>query len=51
MLGGMIEHFTLLWFFRGVEYDESVAVETLTRLWAQSIGLRVDASGNIAQPD
>lgn len=47
MLGGMIEHFTLLWFFHGVEYDENVAVDTLTRLWAQSLGLRLDASGQL----
>lgn len=47
MLGGMIEHFTLLWFFHNVEYDEAVAVETLTRLWAQSIGLRLDALGQL----
>lgn len=39
MLGGMIEHFTMLWFVHGVEYDEDIAVETLTRLWAQAIGL------------
>jgi AcrR family transcriptional regulator len=41
MLGGMIEHFTMLWFVHGVEYDEELAVETLTRLWAQAIGLSV----------
>jgi AcrR family transcriptional regulator len=39
MLGGMIEHFTMLWFVHGVEYDEDLAVETLTRLWARAIGL------------
>jgi AcrR family transcriptional regulator len=41
MLGGMIEHFTMLWFFHGVSYDEDLAVETLTRLWAQAIGLPI----------
>lgn len=41
LLGGMIEHFTMLWFVHGIEYDEDVAVETLSRLWAQAIGLRV----------
>jgi AcrR family transcriptional regulator len=40
MLGGMVEHFSLLWFVHGVEYDEDAAVETLTRLWAQAIGLK-----------
>ncbi len=48
MLGGMIEHFTLLWFFHGVPYDEELAVETLTRLWAQAIGMRLDESGRLA---
>jgi AcrR family transcriptional regulator len=41
MLGGMIEHFTTLWFVHGVEYDEELAVDTLTRLWAQAIGLSI----------
>jgi AcrR family transcriptional regulator len=40
ILEGMIEHFAMLWFVHGVEYDEDLAVETLTRLWAQAIGLR-----------
>ena len=42
MLGGMVEHFSLLWFVHGVEYDEDAAVETLTRLWARAIGLKAD---------
>ncbi len=41
MLGGMIEHFSILWFVHGAPYDEDVAVETLTRLWAGAIGLSV----------
>jgi AcrR family transcriptional regulator len=39
VLGGMIESFTLLWFVHGLEFDEDIAVKTLTRLWAQAIGL------------
>lgn len=46
MLGGMIEHFTMLWFVHGIEYDEDLAVETLSRLWARAIGLRVQAGGD-----
>ena len=42
MLGGMIEHFSMLWFVHGVAYDEDAAVETLTRLWAGAIGLSVE---------
>lgn len=42
MLGGMIEHFSLLWFVHGVDYSEDVAVATLTKLWAQAIGLGRD---------
>lgn len=41
MLGGMIEHFTMMWFVHGVTYEEELAVETLTRLWAQAIGVKV----------
>lgn len=47
LLGGMIEHFTLLWFVHGIEYDEDAAVETLTRLWAQAIGLRLTPDGDL----
>ena len=45
MLGGMIEHFTMMWFVHGIEYEEDSAVETLTRLWAQAIGLQVPTTG------
>lgn len=38
-LGGMVEHFAHLWFLLGEEHDEERAIETLTRLWAQAIGL------------
>ncbi|HEY1968836.1 MAG TPA: TetR/AcrR family transcriptional regulator [Pseudonocardia sp.] len=44
MLGGMVEHFTMLWFVHGVDYDEDLAVETLTRLWAGAIGLSLGGS-------
>ena len=39
MLGGMVEHFSLMWFVHGGPYDEETAIATLTRLWAQAIGL------------
>lgn len=38
-LGGMVEHFGSISFLLGEPYEETVAVETLTRLWAQAIGL------------
>jgi len=41
MLGGMIEHFTMMWFVHGIDYAEDAAVETLTCLWAQAIGLQI----------
>jgi AcrR family transcriptional regulator len=44
MLGGMIEHFSMLWFVHGVDYDEALAVETLTSLWAHAIGLSPHAA-------
>jgi len=46
MLGGMVEHLSLLWFVHGVDYDEEAAVGTLTRLWAQAIGLVTDRPGS-----
>lgn len=49
MLGGMMEHFTMLWFVHGVEYDEALAVETMTRLWAQAIGLQLDPAENLGE--
>lgn len=45
MLGGMIEHFSMLWFVYEVEYDEDIAVDTLTRLWAQALGLDTRTEG------
>lgn len=41
-LGGMVEHFTQMWFIHGVKFDEEAAVLTLTQLWAQALGLRFD---------
>lgn len=41
-LGGMVEHFAHVWLALGEPFDEEVAVATLTRLWAQGIGLTVD---------
>lgn len=41
-LGGMVEHFGRVSFIMGEPYEESRAVDTLTRLWAQALGLRTD---------
>lgn len=40
LLGGMVEHVSLLWLAHDAPYDEETAVGTLTRLWAESLGLR-----------
>jgi AcrR family transcriptional regulator len=45
MLGGMIENFSMLWFVHGVDYDEALAVETLTSLWGHAIGLSAEDGG------
>lgn len=37
ILGGMVEHLSVLWFVHGVEFDEETAVSTLNRLWARSL--------------
>lgn len=38
-LGGMLEHFTQLWFIHGVQFIEEDAIRVLTQLWAQALGL------------
>ena len=38
-LCAMVEGFARHWFGRGESHDEEVAVDTLTRLWAGSLGL------------
>jgi AcrR family transcriptional regulator len=43
-LGGMVEHFAHVWLALGEPFDEEVAVATLTRLWAQGIGLSMDGA-------
>ncbi|MEU1548291.1 helix-turn-helix domain-containing protein [Nocardia sp. NPDC005745] len=40
-LGGMVEHFTQMWFVHGVTFDHEEAIRTLNVLWAQAIGLKV----------
>jgi AcrR family transcriptional regulator len=38
-LGGMVENFARSWLLHGEAFDREVAIITLTRLWAQAIGL------------
>lgn len=40
-LDGMVEHFAHVWLALDQPFDEDHVVETLTRLWAQAIGLEV----------
>lgn len=40
-LGGMVEHFAYRWLALEDTVDEELAVNTLTRLWAQGIGLKM----------
>jgi AcrR family transcriptional regulator len=46
-LGGMIEHFTQMWFIHGVKFDEKAAISTLTQLWAQALGLQVSNRADV----
>jgi AcrR family transcriptional regulator len=39
-LGSMMEHFAHVWLSLGEPFDPEQAVTTLSRLWAQAIGLR-----------
>ena len=38
-LGGMVENFARSWLLHGEAFDREAAIATLTRLWAQAIGL------------
>lgn len=38
-LGNMVDRFAYVWFILGEDFDEDTAVETLTRLWVQALGL------------
>lgn len=38
-LGSMVDRFAYVWFVLGEDFDEERAVETLTRLWVQALGL------------
>lgn len=41
-LGSMVEQFAYVWLGLGQPFDEELALTTVTRLWAQSLGLSVD---------
>lgn len=41
-LGGMIEHYARVSFIMGEPYEEGGVIETLTTLWAQALGLRME---------
>jgi AcrR family transcriptional regulator len=43
-LGGMVDHFAHVWLALGEPFDEELAVATLSRLWAQAIGLKMPAT-------
>ncbi|OZG26319.1 TetR family transcriptional regulator [Williamsia sp. 1138] len=38
-LGTMVDRFAYTWFVLGQEFEEELAVATLTRLWVQSLGI------------
>lgn len=38
-LGTMVDRFAYTWFVLGQSFDEERAIETLTRLWLQSLGI------------
>lgn len=38
-LGTMVDRFAYTWFVLGQEFDEDLAVETLTRMWLQALGV------------
>lgn len=38
-LGTMVDRFTYTWFVLGEPFEENLAIETLTRLWLQALGI------------
>lgn len=38
-LGTMVDRFTYTWFVLGEPFEEDLAIETLTRLWLQALGI------------
>jgi hypothetical protein len=40
-LGSMMEQFAHVWFVLGHDFDEDIAMLTVSRLWARAIGLEV----------
>jgi AcrR family transcriptional regulator len=38
-LGTMVDRFAYTWFVLGQEFEEDLAVETLTRMWLQALGI------------
>lgn len=50
-LGAMVDRFVYIWLVLGEELDEKVALETLTRLWIQGLGLKAPTgAGSAAVP-
>jgi AcrR family transcriptional regulator len=41
-LGGMVENFARAWLLHNEAFDAQVALDTLTRLWAQAIALKIE---------
>lgn len=41
-LTSMVSNFCYMWLVVGEEYEESEVVDTLSTMWAQSLGLRID---------
>lgn len=49
-LGSMADNFAYIWLVLGEAFDEEVAVSTLSRLWAQAIGLDVPDDRFVVTP-
>jgi AcrR family transcriptional regulator len=41
-LGGMVEQFARVWFIFGEPFDQDLALATLTRLWCNAIGIKIE---------
>jgi len=48
-LGGMVARFAEMMFLGGISFDLDTAVEQLTLLWANSLGIKHNAAHNAAR--
>jgi AcrR family transcriptional regulator len=46
-LGAMVDRFVYTWLVLGEEFDQDLAIETLTRIWIQGLGMQPPAKAEV----